>query len=263
LTIGEPKFFDAIDTYVTPATPFTLTAEDNPSGAVASTAYRIHNIAYDSGWIGYTQAFKLIGLSDGTYNIDYHSTDNAGNVESTNTEIVILDNTPPTITISSPSHGQEYLHSETLLIDFGVTDEWSGVASVSAQLDESPVNDGDIIDLLTLTLNAHTLTITAVDNLGHIAVVSATFNVAADVDSLIDLVERFYDDGQIADPDVRDGLLDKLYAAKALIEAGKIRPARSILRAFIRQVEAQLGHHITEEEANILLTDVEYAIEHL
>jgi len=149
-----------------------------------------------------------------------------------------------------------------LVIDFDVIDEWSGVASSSAQLDGSAVNDGSIIDLLALTLNGHTLTVTALDNLGHTATVSVTFSVVADVDSLIDLVERFYEDGQIDDTEVRDGLLDKLYAAKELIEAGKTRPARYLLLAFIRQVEAQRGHHITEE-ANILLTDVEYAIEHL
>jgi hypothetical protein len=263
LTIGEPQFVDATDTYVTSATPFTLTAEDPPDGSVGSTAYRIYNSAYDSGWLPYTHPFSLVGLSDGEYHVAYNSTDDAENVESTHTAIVMLDNTPPTIAIGSPIRDQEYRHSETLLIDFKVTDEWSGVTSVSAQLDGSPVNDDDLVDLLVLTLGPHTLMITGVDNLGHIADMSVTFTIIADVDSLIALVERFYESGQIDDLEVKDGLLDKLYAAQALIDAGKLGPARNLLRAFIRQVEAQRGHHITEEAAAILLADAEYALEHL
>jgi hypothetical protein len=45
-------------------------------------------------------------ISDGAYHIDYNSTDFAGNVELTNTVIVILDNTPPTtsLTIGEPKY---------------------------------------------------------------------------------------------------------------------------------------------------------------
>lgn len=94
LEIGEPKYVDPMDNvYVSSATPFTLTAEDNPGGTgVALTAYRIHNATYDSDWLTYTEPFYLIGLSNGAYQIDYNSTDNAGNVEETNIVAVILRN---------------------------------------------------------------------------------------------------------------------------------------------------------------------------
>jgi hypothetical protein len=67
---------------------------------VASTFYRIYNSTYDTGWMEYSVPFYLTGLSDGEYSIDYYSIDNIGNVEPTNTATVILDNTPPTTTLT-------------------------------------------------------------------------------------------------------------------------------------------------------------------
>jgi squalene-hopene/tetraprenyl-beta-curcumene cyclase len=90
LTIGEPKYVTEV-TYVTPDTPFNLNATDNPGGAgVALTAYKIRNATYASGWLTYTEPFYLTGLTDGVYTIDYNSTDNANNVEPTNTINVTL-----------------------------------------------------------------------------------------------------------------------------------------------------------------------------
>jgi hypothetical protein len=88
LTIGEPKYISN-KTYVTPDTPFTLEATDTESG-VYSTAYRIYNTAYNSGWQTYTAPFHLTSLTDGAYIIEYNSTDNIGNTEQTNTVTVVL-----------------------------------------------------------------------------------------------------------------------------------------------------------------------------
>jgi hypothetical protein len=44
----------------------------------------------------------MTGLDDGDYSIDYYSTDVAGNVEPTNTQDVILDNTAPSLTVETP-----------------------------------------------------------------------------------------------------------------------------------------------------------------
>jgi len=258
-TVGVP-FYEDTFVFVTSSTPHTLTGTDD--SVIVAYYYRYYPVgSIPPIYQLYTDPFVMVG-DDGPYVIEYYSVDDGGNWDfPIKSQVEYLDNAPPAIMINSPT-ARDYLHSETMIIDFDVTDD-SGVALVSAVLDGSPVNDGDTIDVLTLTLNGHTLTITAEDNLGNSAPASVTFNVVANVDSLIDLVERFYADGQIDDPEVRDGLLDKLYAAKALIDANKIRPSRNILRAFIRQVEAQLSHHITEEQANTLLTDAQYTIDHL
>jgi murein tripeptide amidase MpaA len=87
-TIGEPKYVSD-KTYVTPDTPFTLEATDTGSG-VYSIAYRIYNATYDSGWQTYTTPFKLTSLADGTYTIEYNSTDNVQNIETSHTAIFTL-----------------------------------------------------------------------------------------------------------------------------------------------------------------------------
>jgi parallel beta-helix repeat protein len=92
IEIGEPKIVNGT-TYVSPATPIDLTASDNPYGSgLASTAYRIYNATFDTGWTNHTSTICLTGLSEDTYQIDYYSIDCAGNVEPTNTATVILKN---------------------------------------------------------------------------------------------------------------------------------------------------------------------------
>ncbi len=81
-SIGDPKYTSG-KTYVTPDTPFTLTATDAGSG-VKLTTYRITDSnGYDSGWLTYAKPFNLTLLGDGNYTIAYNSTDNVGNVEAT------------------------------------------------------------------------------------------------------------------------------------------------------------------------------------
>ena len=177
------------------------------------------------------------------------------------------DTTPPSITINEPV-SQDYLRSEAITIDFDVTDLQSGVASVTATLDGTPVTDGQVIELFTLSLGEHTFTVTAVDNAGNPATETVTFNVIATIDSLIVLVEKFSELGWINDEDFKDGLLAKLYAAKAKIEWGQMREAknylktaRNILNAFMNQVKAD--DHVTAEATSILIEDTEYVINHL
>ena len=94
LIIGDPKYIAPNDQlYVTCDTPFTLIAEDNVGGSgVYITGYRISNSTYTTGWITSQPpiVFYLTGLADGLYLIEYNSTDNAGNIEQTNTVTVTL-----------------------------------------------------------------------------------------------------------------------------------------------------------------------------
>jgi len=87
-TIGDPKYVSD-KTYVTPDTPFTLTATDAGSGVQLIT-YRINSTSYDSGWLTYTAPFQLTSLTDGDYTIAYNSTDNVNNTETAHTINVTL-----------------------------------------------------------------------------------------------------------------------------------------------------------------------------
>jgi len=91
IDIGEPKYVFDTTIYLTSATPITLMAEDNPGGSgVASTAYRVHNATYSSGWLTYTGPFHFTHLAGGTYHLSYNSIDNLGNRETTKTTNIIL-----------------------------------------------------------------------------------------------------------------------------------------------------------------------------
>ena len=77
-------------------------------------------------------------------------------------------------------------------------------------------------------------------------------------DHIIDEVKSFN-----LDPDIEQGLLDKLNAAKSAIERNQNKTARNILKAFINLVNAQDGKKITTDQANILRTDAQALINSL
>ena len=177
-------------------------------------------------------------------------------------EIPPADVTPPTITINEPVT-KDYLHSETITLDFSAEDP-SGVASVTATLNGESVVSGDEIELYTLPLGSYTLTVTAVDTVGNSGTAMVTFNVIATVGSLQDLVNMFFESGYFYSPKgMYTSLIKKLYAAERYINAGQIGDAKGILGAFINHLEAQSGKHVDPDAANILITDAQYVIDNL
>jgi len=173
LDIGEPKFIDASSNiFVTSATSFTLTAEDNPGGSgVNSTAYRIYNNTYDTSWTTYTKPFNLTGLSEDTYNIDYNSTDKAGNVEATNTTTVILDNTAPTttLTIGEPKYISHttYVTSATLYKLVATDNAGSGVAHTHYKIGVDPWTEGTSFNIIGPD-GTYVCKWYSIDNLGNV-----------------------------------------------------------------------------------------------
>jgi len=93
----------------------TLTATDDTSG-VNYTMYNLDG----TGWTGYVIPF-IVG-TDGTHMVEYNSTDNAGNTESTKSVDFKIDQTLPTIELT--------WDEENLKLIADVYDETSGVARV-------------------------------------------------------------------------------------------------------------------------------------
>jgi hypothetical protein len=176
----------------------------------------------------------------------------------------IDDTTPPVIMISSPLDGASYWHPDFLTINFSVTDVAPGwLKPVEANLDGVAVTDGQVIDLLTLSLGDHTLTVAAEDKAGNGASASVTFTVAASSESLADAVDRFYGEGKIDNTGVYSSLLRLLEQVEKAIDKGKITLAMNLLKAFIAEVQAQAGKHITAEAAAILIADAQWLLAHL
>jgi hypothetical protein len=179
------------------------------------------------------------------------------------------DTTAPVVTINAPV-AQAYLHPNFLTLDFSAVDgpdgttpsfaAPSGVKSVTADLDGKAVKSGDVIDLYTLSLGDHTLTVVAKDFYDNTATKSVTFSVTAKVQSLMTSVDRFYSEGQINAVDVYQSLMDQLTAAA---KSKKIDTTTNILNAFINLVQAQSGKHITADAADLLIADAQWVIAHL
>ena len=113
----------------------TLSATDNVSG-VNRTEYSFDGI----NWFNYTVPFTI--STEGITTLYYRSTDNAGNMEATSTEVIMVDKTPPVtnLTIGTPiyvdSAGNVYVTSATNFT-LSAADTISGVAHTYYRIDGS------------------------------------------------------------------------------------------------------------------------------
>lgn len=85
-----------------------------------------------------------------------------------------VDGTAPVIAITAPTEG--LCSAASVAVQFDVSDALSGVASVAADVNGTPVSSGDT---LTLATGAYTLTVNATDNAGNTATQAVSFNVDA------------------------------------------------------------------------------------
>ncbi len=172
----------------------------------------------------------------------------------------IYDVEAPVITITSPT-ATSYAHPSLMTLDFTAVDVGpAGLLRVWADLEGTPVVNGQVIDLYTLALGDHTLTVNAVDKASNASTKSVTFSVTATVASLKAAVNRFYAEGKITKAAVRDSLLAQLSAAQKSIDAGQYKTAINQLNAFINLVKAQSGKAITKAAADLLITDAKFVI---
>lgn len=97
-----------------------LSAMDDISG-VANTAYSFDGI----NWINYTGPFTI--TNEGSTTVYYNSTDIAGNVETTNSETILIDKTAPTTTISlDGTLGLGGWYVTNVMVNLSATDGISG-----------------------------------------------------------------------------------------------------------------------------------------
>lgn len=174
----------------------------------------------------------------------------------------IHDLEAPVITITSPTPAT-YLHTALLTLGFSATDTGgSGLKSVWADLDGVPVTNGQVIDLLTLTVGNHTLTVNAIDNSYNQSSSSVTFTVSATIGTLKETVNRFFFTGKIKNIGLYGSLMAKLNNAEKANMKGNFNEVKNILYAFINEVQAQKGKGITPEAADLLINDARWVISH-
>jgi len=256
LSIGEPKFVVDHLTYLTSATPITLMAADNAGGSgLALTAYRIYNAAYDNGWITYSQPFYLTGLSDGTYYIDFYSTDVAGNIELANTVTVILDNTGPSVEVVNPPAGWALQDGVTFIIS---AIDASGTSFMNISIREADGGEGKPVgfedlqvtydvttgkwtlffDTLQLPDGYYVVIVKSIDNLGNIGSVTVPYSI-------------------------RNWAVIELLPASETNKAGRTMPVKFALRVaasvdpsqpFVYNEDLTIQIYATDDPSNILQT---------
>jgi 2',3'-cyclic-nucleotide 2'-phosphodiesterase / 3'-nucleotidase / 5'-nucleotidase len=174
----------------------------------------------------------------------------------------ITDTTAPGITINVPA-AKPYLHPELLPLDFFAIDAVSGVRAVWAELDGVTVTNGQVIDLHTLALGPHELTVYATDKAYNQSDLTVTFFVDATPESLVMSMQRFIAEGKLADNGVHKSLFQKLSGVQDALKKGQTTAALNKLEAFVNEVQALSGNKLTAEAANLLITDAQWVIAQL
>ena len=101
----------------------TLNATDNLSG-INHTTYRVNN----QTWINET---TILFNQSANYTLEYYSVDQASNQELTNTRQVLLDLTPPSLSVTAPSAWQ----NTSFVINWSSFDNFSGVNRTEYRVD--------------------------------------------------------------------------------------------------------------------------------
>jgi hypothetical protein len=155
IDVGTPRYGGAA-TYVTSATPLTITAADGGAVPVglASVEYRL-----GGPWIPYAAPFALAG-PDGPKTVEYRATDFLGNAASGQLDVV-LDDTPP---VTTPSRG-DGAHPAGTAFAFSATDAGSGLARTEVRVDGGAWTA--YATPLVLAEGAHTVRFRSVDRLGN------------------------------------------------------------------------------------------------
>ena len=222
--------------FISPVT-VTLSAYDEGAG-IESTLY-----SWDEGasWTSYDGS-PLHVREDGRHVLTYRSIDKAGNEEAPRKLQLHVDREGPVIRWKSDIP-EEISTADDLKLDFELQDEWSGADTDGTviTLDGERVEHPSALPLFRLPLGEHTLTIRAVDLAGNESVQEMNFQIVTSFESLEELVYRFAEQGWIDNPGIANSL-----AAKAT--TGNIS-------AFINQVHAQTGKHISSEAAAYLIRD--------
>ncbi len=137
LSIGQPNYTVAM-TYVTSATPLTLTVLDLGGVGIQATKYWL-----DSGpWNVYASPFTLTG--EGEHFVEWYSVDDLGNAEAVQWTYIRVDDTPPStsLIVGDPKYlvGGTFVTSATPLsvvaLDGGVTPV--GIEATEYRVDGGP-----------------------------------------------------------------------------------------------------------------------------
>jgi hypothetical protein len=226
----------------------TLTATDNMSG-VAKTEYRIG----DSGnWNVYTGPISL--SQDGTYIIQYRSTDNVGIVEDTKQQTVRIDKTAPvTSAVLAGTLLSSGAYNSDVVLTLTAVDAQTGSGVEKTEYSFDGANWLLYSAPVTLTDDGkYTISFRSSDKAGN---TEATQNISINIDKTPDvltseLIKKIED--MKLEQGIQNSLTSKLdNVIKSVLKDDKKSSANQ-LNAFINEVNAQSGKKLTIDQANKL-----------
>jgi hypothetical protein len=190
-----------------------LAATDDNSG-VLKTEYSL-----DSGknWINYAGEFTV--SRDGTTTILYSSIDKAGNREENKTVTIKIDQTKPIISILLPQEGQEILHDKKLNVEYFSNDNFSGIATGTANIYlDGRIISSSTVDLFKQKIGSHQIKIAIQDLAGNQAEQTVNFSIVTSVEGTIADVNRVYNEKMIYKIDAKNSLINDLTDIKIFQE---------------------------------------------
>lgn len=249
LTIGSPQVPGSGFTYVSGATPLTITASD-VFWNTPDVPVQVQVVDTDDGTVVLPaavthsgDALSLAGLPDGRYTVRMSASDPCG-AEPVHTAELFVDNTPPVVTYASPTPDGLYDTDDLPTVDYTVVDEGSGVQSHSAVFDGAPAAIGDVLDMFFLAPGLHAVSVDAADKLGNAGTTVSQFRLRATSVSLRNNIDRALELGLITKQGAYNGFRGTLDAAVASHERGHHETEHQQLGAFIQQLAAQTGSGI-------------------
>lgn len=223
--LGDPTSFDPSDaavptgtiglsgntitangtTYVGGRHTFTVSASDATfTDGQLTLSYRYYRSGTTPGAFvpianGGTFAIPA-SAGDGRWTVELRSGDpchtfapGSTNPGSVTTREVVLDTTPPTITITSPAPQNVIFDTDDFSsIAWTVVDTGSGVkaSTIAATFDGAVATSGQVLDMFFLNPGQHSVVVSAADNLGNTGSLTRLFRVNATSASLVNNVDR-------------------------------------------------------------------------
>lgn len=149
------------------AVTVTFAPVDALSG-VAATSSRVDGAAWQTG-----TSRSVSG--DGVHDVEFYSTDTAGNTESAKSAQVKIDGTAPSVTLTTPQDGASYVQGSVVTCDWTSSDAASGVASEAVTVGGAPIAKGARLD--TLDPGTYSFALTVTDAAGNQRTVTAGFTI--------------------------------------------------------------------------------------
>jgi hypothetical protein len=230
-----------------------LSSNDNLSG-LKGTEYRIG----DSGeWIPYNNPVDI--NQEGVYTLEFRSMDIAGNLEETKQQIIKIDKTMPhfNLTVNGNNLNDGASFDDYLPLTFKVADDLSGIAVAKINIDgEVYVIDTKTQQSLDIDMAGKTGSFTALVTLEDVAgnqlESSLSFNVTTSINSMMQLVSRFINSGELSGPIIPQ-LTNHLDQVQHQLDIGKPDHAAKHLQDFLDRLNNKALVNYSSEKAKTVL----------